>query len=125
MTYFAASMFWRAAVHNWSNRSRELAIDLGPYREQLRQYLAAAGEFPKNCMLAIVLPPPSGKLVMHMMHPFLNRTRGCIVYTLLFLGIQFSLLVVPTIATSTFFAIAPLLPSGEWELVSFRESRPA
>ena len=93
MTYFAASMFWRAAVHNWSNRSSEPAINLGPYREQLRQYLVGAAEFPKNCMLSVVLPPANGRMVRYMMHPFPKRTRGCTVYTLLFLGIQFSIFV--------------------------------
>jgi hypothetical protein len=93
LTYFAASIFWRAAVQNWSIPASEPVINLGPYQEQLRKYLCELAEFPKNCMLAVVLPPHAGKLVKYMMHPFLTRTRGICVYTLLFLGIQFSLYV--------------------------------
>ena len=93
ITYFAASMFWRAAVHNWSGRSIEPAIDLGPYEEQLRQYLNGITEFPKDCMLGVVLPPPNSKLVNHMMHPYPTRRSGFCIYTLPFLGIGFSLFV--------------------------------
>jgi len=64
-TYFAASMLWRAGVHNWSGRSIELAIELGPYLEMFHQYLCGLAEFPKYCMLGVALPPPASDLVSY------------------------------------------------------------
>lgn len=93
LTYFAATMFWRAAVHNWSGRAVEPAIDLGPYREELRQYLIVDSEFPKHCMLQVTLPTPDSEPLTWMMHPFPKRTNGCHVYTMLFLGIGLSLFI--------------------------------
>jgi hypothetical protein len=93
ITFFAASMFWRAAVHNWSGRSIEPAIDFGPYEKQLRQYLNGVAEFPKDCMLGVVLPPPNSNLVKHKMHPYPTLRSGFCIYTLPFLGIGFSLFV--------------------------------
>jgi hypothetical protein len=93
LTYFAVSMFWRAAVHNWSGRSIEPAIDLGPYREQLRAYLNGEAEFPRGCILCVQLPTRNTEFVTMMVHPYPTRTRGIHVYTLLFLGIGFALFV--------------------------------
>ncbi|MGA3052873.1 MAG: hypothetical protein ABSD63_01580 [Candidatus Korobacteraceae bacterium] len=93
LTYFAASMYWRAAIHNWSGRSIEPAIDLGPYGEELRRYLTGIAEFPENCILLVVLPTHNSEFVKLMMHPYPTRTHGFRVYTMPFLGISFSLYV--------------------------------
>ena len=93
ITYFAASMFWRAAVHNWSGRSIEPALDLGPYEEQFRQYLYGVSEFPSDCMLCVSLPPPGQNPVKYVMHPYPTKRNEFCVYTLPFLGIGFGLFV--------------------------------
>jgi hypothetical protein len=92
LTYFSASMFWRAAVHNWSGRAIEPAIDLGRYAEELRKYLSSSAEFPQGCILLVTLPPHSDPLKW-MMHPFPKRAHGCHIYTMLFLGIGLSLVI--------------------------------
>lgn len=92
LTYFAASMFWRAAVYNWSGRSKEPAIDLGPYREQLRNYLNGTGQFPKDCTLALFLPDKcAGDFIRLMAHPYPTAAKGFRAYRLRFLGITFGL----------------------------------
>jgi hypothetical protein len=50
ISYFAASMFWRASVHDWNNRADE-PIQLGPYEEQFRKYLMEESDFPVDCAL--------------------------------------------------------------------------
>jgi hypothetical protein len=94
LTYFSASMFWRAAVHNWSRRVKEPAIDLGPYTEELRKYLSGSTmEFPQDCILLVTLPNRDCDQAGWMMHPFPKRTHGCHMYAMCFLGIGLSLAV--------------------------------
>lgn len=93
LTYFSASMFWRAAVHNWSGRAVEPAIDLGPYAEELRKYLNVNADFPPDCALLVTLPTRDSDPPKWMMHPFPKRTHGCHIYTMLFLGIGLSLVI--------------------------------
>jgi hypothetical protein len=55
LTYFAASVFWRAAAHQWSIHKQTLPqLKLGPYEEQLRQYLLG-GSFPAAAVLAVFI----------------------------------------------------------------------
>jgi hypothetical protein len=100
LSYFSASMFWRAAVHNWSGRAVEPAIDLGRYAEELRKYLSVNAEFPQDCILLVTLPSRNTDPLKWMMHPFHKRTHGCYVYTMLFLGIGLSLVVGRQIPTN-------------------------
>jgi hypothetical protein len=100
LTYFSASMFWRAAVHNWSRRAVEPAIDLGRYAEELRKYLNVNTEFPRDCILLVTLPTRDSDPLKWMMHPFSKRTHGCRIYTMLFLGIGLTLAVGRQIPTS-------------------------
>ena len=93
LTYFAASMFWRAAVHNWSGRAVEPAIDLGPYTERLRKYLDGSAEFPQGCILLVMLPTRDSDQIKWMMHPIPKRLRGLHFYTMPFLGIGLNLVI--------------------------------
>jgi hypothetical protein len=93
LAYFAASMFWRAAIHNWSGRHVEPPIDFGPYTEELRKYLKGTGEFPKNCVLCVTLPTCDNDLTKMMRNPYPVGMRGIHIYTMLFLGIGLSLFV--------------------------------
>jgi len=50
------SVFWRASVHTWERNSEEpISIDLGPYEEDLRQYLLGQTSFPANVVLHVVV----------------------------------------------------------------------
>jgi hypothetical protein len=65
ISYFGASVFWRASVGTWSiaGKKRRL-IDLGErYAEQLRAFLAGEAEFPRAMVLWAAVcrtaePPP-------------------------------------------------------------------
>lgn len=55
MTYFAASIFWRGAVHPWKS-DRTVPVPLGPlFENQLRRYLMGLQPFPKDCFSLWVL----------------------------------------------------------------------
>lgn len=53
ITYFAMSLFWRAAAHDWGRQSSKL--ELGPYEELIRQYLLGVAAFPRNMSLVVTL----------------------------------------------------------------------
>lgn len=59
LTHFALGVFWKASVHTWSQKRTENRIELGPYREELREFLRGQAPFPRHVALTIgVLPPP-------------------------------------------------------------------
>lgn len=51
--YFAASVFWRAAVVEWATAGPSVHIDLGPYLEPLRRFLVDESPFPENTALCV------------------------------------------------------------------------
>jgi hypothetical protein len=53
LVYCAASIFWRASVHDWHLVETNPALKLGPYAEELRLYLLNKGGFPANAALAL------------------------------------------------------------------------
>lgn len=53
LTYFALSVFWRAAVHTWKCGLRLTGIDLGPYLESLRLFLLDLAPFPQSMALVV------------------------------------------------------------------------
>jgi hypothetical protein len=50
LTYFAASVFWRAAIHDWQFEER---LVFCRYQEEFRQYLLGEADFPQNAALII------------------------------------------------------------------------
>jgi hypothetical protein len=51
LSYFGASVFWRASIHRWPDQG---GIDLGSvYTEQFRRFLLGEDSFPKNAALVI------------------------------------------------------------------------
>ncbi len=72
LVYFGASIFWRAAMHQWRLlRPNPTKLELGPLEEKLRAYLMG-GPFPRNPVMIIVVN--SGKERMRnmmMQFPFL------------------------------------------------------
>ena len=55
--YFALSVLWRTAVHHWRVGKTVVHIDLGPYEEQVRQYLLGAAPFPTDAVLWVSVSP--------------------------------------------------------------------
>jgi hypothetical protein len=53
IAYFGLSLLWRAAVHTWTmvdGKTTTVKLD-DPYKEDLRRYLLAETDFPKNCFV--------------------------------------------------------------------------
>ncbi len=94
LTYFAASMFWRASVHRWAiARSKFRGIELGPYEEQLRSYLMDESQFPQDCALMVSVPENVTKIVGLSLTPYGGRKGTHHSYKLIVLGVGFHLLV--------------------------------
>jgi hypothetical protein len=89
ITYFAASVFWRAAATVW--RGLKHRLDMGPYQEALRLYLLGDTGFPPNAALRVIIPTPSvAKLVA--IFPMPDRINGLRCHTFLVPGMIFTLL---------------------------------
>jgi hypothetical protein len=80
--YFAASVFWRAAVHSWRRDERLVNIKLGPYEEEIRLFLLGQAHFPQRValhvwvsglqgdLLAVIHAPESGRIDNYHTHQF-------------------------------------------------------
>lgn len=56
LAYFAASVVWRAGVHQWKQYGHApQKLTLGPYQEQLRQYLMGNTGFPDDIVLIVTV----------------------------------------------------------------------
>lgn len=78
--YFAASVFWRAAVHQY--RLKNFSVhqpNLGPYLDELRLYLAGESSFPQKATVVVwvtnlakplpmLMPPKSISTNHHIFH---------------------------------------------------------
>jgi hypothetical protein len=62
LVYFGASVFWRAAVCEWSFASQHVHITLDRYAEELRRYLLDEATFPRDVVLHIGISALSGTL---------------------------------------------------------------
>jgi hypothetical protein len=62
LVYFGASVFWRAAVCEWSFASQQVHITLDRYAEELRRYLLHEATFPRDVVLHIGISALSGTL---------------------------------------------------------------
>jgi len=94
LTYFAASMFWRASVHRWKSGGTECrGIALGPYEERLRRFLLGETTFPQNCVLWVSVPVDITPFASLSLTPYGGRKDGYHVYKLVVLGVGFHLLV--------------------------------
>ena len=53
LAYFALSLVWRAAVHDWAfpDGSKSTRLVLGSYEEQIRGYLLGDSPFPAHALL--------------------------------------------------------------------------
>ena len=48
--HFAASIFWRASIHDWRIRNQ---VRLGTYEESFRSYLMEEATFPEGAVLSV------------------------------------------------------------------------
>jgi hypothetical protein len=56
LVYFAASVFWRAALDGWRiGKGRPSRLLLGPYEEELRLFLMREAPFPRNVMFVVTI----------------------------------------------------------------------
>jgi hypothetical protein len=138
LAYFAASVLWRGSAHTWRFRQEVLRkIPLGPYQEELRQYLLGLNAFPQNAVFLIdvigdenlrmgTYPPFGGK-----------REDGSWCYTFPFFGIIFTIVLGNTIKQSlrehcTYRSPRHFITRGvtrtetmlEWAFSLLRKSRP-
>ena len=78
LTYFAMSVFWRGAVHQFGPIAghKPVKLELGPYAEELRQFLLGTAGFPADIVLAVTVnsTPATGKNEM-MVFPWLKDHR--------------------------------------------------
>lgn len=92
--YFAASVFWRAAVHKW-DVGVGTPIPLGRYEEPLRRFLVEDGaSFPKSMSLIMMVTASSDALACQMMSvPWLAGRSPVHKYTFDIPGVSFWLFV--------------------------------
>lgn len=90
LSYFAASIIWRAAVHDWKfgkQKIKRLYLG-GRYVEELRQYLLGETGFPQNAVVWVSIIPES-KLWGSFVAPYGEKLDQCWRYKFPFLGISF------------------------------------
>lgn len=94
LTYFAASVVWRAAAHNWQflRHIPGNPISLGPYEEPIRKYLLGDGAFPHSAAMLVWISAydrPSRAVTP----PQSNRIWNCHVHAFDIPGVRFNLFV--------------------------------
>lgn len=94
MVYFAASVFWRAAVHSWRLRPRTepVRIDLGPYEDPLRRYLMEETVLPDGIVVHTRIWS-SENMNLAAMFPQGDRQDDGYVYRFIIPGLVFTMLV--------------------------------
>lgn len=91
LVYFAMSVFWRAAAHQWRNVTGVMdAIDIGLYREQIRLFLLG-GNFPANAVI-LVSVWPNREVPLMAYTPRRGDAPGYEAFNFLIPGIEFRLL---------------------------------
>lgn len=89
LTFFGASVFWRASVHDWGLPG--LPLELGPYREPLRQYLLGQKPFPAYAAMWVWVSEydePSRAITS----PHSAKFENCHIHTFDIPGVRFDLL---------------------------------
>jgi len=98
LTYFAMSIFWRAAVHDWKGMVSN--IELGPYLERIRLWLLDREPFPRDMSLLVTLAAEN-KNVFTIIPPLQMQATPYHVFLFYVPGVEFVLYVgkevVPTI----------------------------
>ena len=91
LMYFAASMFWRAAIYPWKSDGT-YPVRLGPYEDAYRRYLLGEADFPTNSTLSVILRKKS--VISHLsFEPVGGRIGGAHVHRFPMPGLAFMLYV--------------------------------
>lgn len=90
LIHFAIGVFWKASIHSWRGDSKELQIDLGPYRESVRAFLLGKTPFPQHMGLVLGVLPRDKALVSITL-PYRNPERDFHGFTFLIPGMVFAL----------------------------------
>jgi len=102
LVYFATSVLWRAATYDWSRiYGFGEKLDLGPYEEELRNFLLGLNEFPQNGSMIVYVAdedtPYAGAT-----SPTGGRTKyNYFQYSFLIPGARFSLLLGQSVPTDS------------------------
>jgi hypothetical protein len=92
LVYFAASVFWRAAVRDWSKTGDR--INLGPYEESLRRFLLDEQPFPTRMAMGVLVSASLDEDTNRLMTlPWLAGTSPCHRFRLELPGLLFALFV--------------------------------
>jgi hypothetical protein len=94
LVYFAASVFWRAAVHEWSvpGTANKTRISLGRYEDQLGKFLRDEAPFPDDMVLTVRVSSMSSLLEVATL-PQSRTDDGYHVHDFTIPGVAFALLV--------------------------------
>ncbi len=90
LVYFAASVFWRAAVHDWGDAGYRLQLG-SRYQEGFRQYLMGVAPFPNHVALLIEVSS-AATLLEIAVFPFGGKVAGTyFIYQFNIPGVGFTL----------------------------------
>ena len=95
LAYFAASIFWRASVHDWRvGKDKEQRLSLGPYQNVLRLYLLGKTSMPDGVVLLVTLSGVLDDLYnrVAVMPWFFNRKPEYRAYKFVVTGFTFQML---------------------------------
>jgi hypothetical protein len=109
--YFALSVFWRAAVHNWyiQEHPEPVRTDLGPFEPRIRRFLLGESAFPDCVALGVRVASPMA-YAGGVMLPTWCRENGWHGHKFMIPGIDFTLHVgskIPEAVMLVSFATSP------------------
>jgi hypothetical protein len=90
LTYFAVSIFWRAAVKDWAKGLE--TIDLGIYESDIRKWLLGETGYPMNVFLSVCLAEEAED-ICHILPPFKLAARPFHTFYMFLPGVEFMLFV--------------------------------
>lgn len=100
LSYFAASVFWRAGAHTWTvGKNQRLKLTLGPYEEALRLFLRDEAPFPTDIVILAGVAQASTLENFTALPTMIGRDGHYRVYWFKVPGITFLLLVGRALST--------------------------
>jgi hypothetical protein len=92
MVHFAMGIFWKASIHSWSGHNNAFKIELGAYRDEVRNFLRGSGPFSANMSLHVLIAPRDRVLVT-IAEPHRGRAKNYHNFAFYVPGVQFDLYV--------------------------------
>jgi hypothetical protein len=93
--YFALSVIWRGAVHQWSLSGRQVTqapVDLGAHEQAVREYLLGKTSFPKDVAVIVIVCSDNGSREFWTL-PVQNFEAACQNYKFIARGVVFRVLI--------------------------------